>query len=186
MGKFEGDHADQRYRRYAVLFAWNSSAGECEATEYSLWRTAGSAVASFGRSQVSIMKNFDKFRVNRPVLVLNGTGSRLFHGRLYTQTHLQRPPSRKVTAQTHAKFPGLTCYVFTGERIHARARRIPGAGRSVEVDEEPDCGFFRDGPLLAQEHILRRARAAKAGAGICRRAERRFLLIRFSAPIKTP
>ena len=44
-----------------------------EATEYFMANGGRFAVAT-GRSQVSIAKNFDKFRVNTPCIVLNGTG----------------------------------------------------------------------------------------------------------------
>ena len=44
-----------------------------EAAEYFMANGGRFAVAT-GRSQVSIAKNFDKFRVNTPCIVLNGTG----------------------------------------------------------------------------------------------------------------
>ena len=93
-----------------------------EAAEYFMANGGRFAVAT-GRSQVSIAKNFDKFRVNTPCIVLNGTGLYDYSLGGFILKRICNDRLREVTARTHARFPGLTCYVFTGERIYT-----PGHG----------------------------------------------------------
>ncbi len=121
MGKFEGITLISDIDGTLFSSPGTIPRANVEATEYFMENGGRFAVAT-GRSQVSIAKNFDKFRVNTPCIVLNGTGLYDYSMEDFILKRICNDRLRKVTAQTHAKFPGLTCYVFTGERIYTPGR----------------------------------------------------------------
>lgn len=89
-----------------------------EAIDYFIGNGGRFSIAT-GRSHISILRNMDKFRVNAPCIVMNGTGLYDYCVGDFLVKRICNERLRWVTARASERFQNATCCVFSGDDMYS-------------------------------------------------------------------